>query len=91
MSSYINHFKKTAEQNAKDLQDIPSNWEEMQTADIDEMEQVKLEQIKQDNREPIEEEARKGNTVSVEPTPYKISNTLLIWWGIFLPSQVRAK
>ena len=48
MSSYINHFKKTAEQNAKDLQDIPSNWEEMQTADIDEMEQVKLEQIKQD-------------------------------------------
>jgi len=77
MSSFINHFKKTAEQNAKDLQDkkfaiqqrdnfinmmrikndIPSNWEEMQTADIDEMEQVKLEQIKQDNREPIEEES----------------------------------
>ena len=57
MSSFINHFKKTAKQNAEDLQDIPSNWEEMQTADIDEMEQVKLEQIKQDNREPIEEES----------------------------------
>jgi RNA polymerase-binding transcription factor DksA len=68
MSSFINHFKKTAEQNAKDLQDnehgvvgqwqdYPTNWEEMQTADIDEMEQVKLEQIKQDNREPIEEES----------------------------------
>ena len=38
-------------------QDYPTNWEEMQTADIDEMEQVKLEQIKQDNREPIEEES----------------------------------
>ena len=67
MSSFINHFKKTAEQNAKDLQDIPSNWESMQDADqkeIDElnliefeMEQAKLEQIKQDNREPIEEES----------------------------------
>ena len=56
MSSFINHFKKTAEQNAKDLQDIPSNWEEMQDADQNELAQLnkqeyleELKQLKEDN------------------------------------------
>ena len=58
MSSYINHFKKTAEQNAKDLQDIPKNWESMQDADQNELAQLNkqeyLEELKQlhDNNPP---------------------------------------
>ena len=51
MSSFINHFKKTAEQNAKDLQDIPKNWESMQDADQNELAQLNkqeyLEELKQ--------------------------------------------
>ena len=59
MSSFINHFKKTAEQNAKDLQDIPKNWESMQDADQREIAELNrqeyLEELKQlDKDNPTE-------------------------------------
>jgi len=51
MLSYINHFKKTTEQNAKDLQDIPNNWEQEQDADQSELAELNkqeyLEELKQ--------------------------------------------
>ena len=51
MSSYINHFKKTAEQNAKDLQNIPNNWEQEQDKDQSELAELNkqeyLEELKQ--------------------------------------------
>lgn len=51
MLSYINHFKKTAEQNAKDLQDIPNNWEQEQDKDQSELAELNkqeyLEELKQ--------------------------------------------
>ena len=57
MSSFINHFKKTAKQNAEDLQDIPNNWEELQNKDQSELERIELmrDELKRD--EPIEEES----------------------------------
>jgi predicted Fe-S protein YdhL (DUF1289 family) len=51
MSSYINHFKKTAEQNAKDLQDIPKNWESMQDADQDEIAQLNKQEYLEEQKE----------------------------------------
>ena len=57
MSAFINHFKKTAKQNAEDLQGIPNNWEELQNKDQSELERIELmrEELKRD--EPIEEES----------------------------------
>ena len=56
MLSYINHFKKTAEQNAKDLQDIPNNWEQEQDkyqselAELNKQEYLEeLKQLHEDN------------------------------------------
>ena len=56
MSSFINHFKKTAEQNAKDLQDIPNNWEQEQDKDQSELAELnkqeyleELKQLREDN------------------------------------------
>ena len=56
MSSFINHFKKTAKQNAEDLQGIPNNWESMQDADQNEIAELnkqeyleELKQLREDN------------------------------------------
>ena len=56
MSSFINHFKKTAEQNAKDLQGIPNNWEQEQDKDQSELAELnkqeyleELKQLREDN------------------------------------------
>ena len=62
MSAFINHFKKTAKQNAEDLQnnehgvvgqwqDYPTNWEKEQDADQKELAELNkkeyLEELKQ--------------------------------------------
>ena len=57
MLSYINHFKKTAEQNAKDLQDIPNNWEELQDKDQSELERNELMRDELRREEPVEQES----------------------------------
>ena len=55
--NFIEHMKKSAEQNAKDLQDIPNNWESLQDADQSELERIELmrDELKRD--EPVEEES----------------------------------
>ena len=68
MSSFINHFKKTAKQNAEDLQDnehgvvgqwqdYPTNWEQEQDKDQSELERIELMRDELRRDEPVEQES----------------------------------